>query len=74
VVVFWGLFLETVQHVDGVIEFRHMQYSECSRGISNPDFPDPSADRILRVDFAYCRGVPDRAEITENNRVIGSSR
>jgi hypothetical protein len=35
-----------VQHVDSVIELRHIQHSERSCGISNPNFPHPSADRI----------------------------
>ncbi len=35
-----------MQHVNGIIELRHIQHSECSRGIANPNFPHPSANRI----------------------------
>src|SRR5258708_30015809 len=37
---------EAMQHVNGIIELRHIQHSECSRGIANPNFPHPSANRI----------------------------
>ncbi len=43
---FLGLFLETVQHINGVVELRHIQHSECPRGISNSNFAYPSADGI----------------------------
>jgi hypothetical protein len=38
--------LETVQHIDGVVELRHIQHSEYSGGIANPNFLHPSANRI----------------------------
>ena len=35
-----------MQYVNGIIELRHIQHSECSRGIANSNFPYPSANRI----------------------------
>jgi superfamily II DNA or RNA helicase len=35
-----------VQYIDGVVELRHIQHSECSHGSANPNFPDPSANRL----------------------------
>ena len=31
-----------MQHIDRVVELRHIQHSECSRGIANPNFLYPS--------------------------------
>jgi hypothetical protein len=45
-----------MQHVDGIIELRHLQHPERSCGISNPNFPHPSADRIHR--FPVVRLAP----------------
>jgi hypothetical protein len=35
-----------MQHVNGIIELRHIQHSECSCGIAYPNFPHASANRI----------------------------
>jgi hypothetical protein len=35
-----------MQHVNGIIELRYIQHSECSCGIANPNFADASANRI----------------------------
>src|SRR4051794_16592295 len=43
---FLRLFLETMQHVNSVIEPRHIQYSECPGGIANPNFLHPAANCI----------------------------
>jgi hypothetical protein len=43
---FLRLFPEAVQHVGSVVELRHVQHSECSRSVANPNFAYPSADRI----------------------------
>ena len=35
-----------MQHINGVVELRHIQHSEYSSGIANSNFPHSSANRI----------------------------
>jgi predicted XRE-type DNA-binding protein len=44
---FLRLLLETMQHVNCIIELRHIQHSECSGGIANPNFPHPFGRRRI---------------------------
>jgi len=60
---FLRLFLETVQHVDGVIELRHVHYSEYSCGIANPDFPHAAADCIHGLTVIRFTSMLDLVEL-----------
>jgi hypothetical protein len=50
-----------MQHVDGIIELRHIR--ALPRGISNPNFPHPSANRIHGFPVVRLAPVLDLVEL-----------
>jgi hypothetical protein len=61
-----------MQHVDGIIELRHIQHPERSCGISKPNFPHPSADRIHRFPVVRLAPMLDLVELITASRRAAS--
>jgi hypothetical protein len=57
-----------MQHVNGIIELRYIQHSECSCGIANPNFADASANRIHRLPVGY--QVLDASDLFSDRAVM----
>src|SRR5260221_1391161 len=61
--VFCVFFWKQMQHVNRIVELRHIQHPECSRGISNPNFPHPAADRIHGLPVVRLAPMLDSVEL-----------
>lgn len=85
---FLRLLLETMQHVNCIIELRHIQHSECSRGIANPNFPHPLGRRricmkkpelllacsVYQFPYFVCAPATDSDDASSDARTSSSRR
>src|SRR5690349_5902 len=65
------LLLEAMQHIDSILEFRHVQHSECSRGIANPDFPHPCTNTVHGFPIIRLTSALDLIELKSSRTACG---